>query len=233
MVRNVNWAQAVTELLLLAMGVALAVAADAWNDARLERREEVSYLEALRGDFEATRANLQATLDATTRVRDNNLGFIEALSSPRGSISEDSLTAFTEIAFAVDFYEPVLGTYRDMVNSGKLEILRSDSLRLELAQFEVQFEGVQLVVEESFNQWNDLQVPYMVEHLDVRHFLGGSYRGVGFPPPGRAPRTDAYWSDEFLNILTISVISKVDLIKSGTALLERANTILRLINEAS
>lgn len=233
MVRRINWAQAFAEVLLLALGVALALAADAWNDARLERREEASYLEALRNDFLATRENLQATLDFTTEVRDNNLAFIEALSSPRGSIPDDSLAVFTELAFTVEFYEPVLGTYRDMVNSGKLELLRDDSLRLELAQFEIEFEGVQLVVEESWNQWNDLQVPYMVDNLDVRHVHGGAYRGVSFPPYGRAPRTDAYWSEEFINVLAISVISKIDMIESGKDLIERAETILRMIDESS
>lgn len=230
--RRINWPQAIAEVFLLAIGVTLALAADAWNDARLERREEASYLEALQRDFAATRTNLQSVLDYTTRVRDNNMSFIEALSSPPGSIAEDSLLAFAEIAFMVEFYEPVLGTYRDMVNSGKLELLRSDSLRLELAQFEIEFEGVQLVVEESWNQWNDLQVPYMVKNLDVGHFHGGEYRGVSLPPPAHRPRLEAYWSQEFVNILTVSVISKIDMIESGKALLARTNSILRLIAEA-
>jgi len=230
--RRVNWLQAFAELALLVLGVGLALAADAWNDARRERRTEAEYLISLQRDFEQTRANFVQALEGNRMVRDNDLAFLGALSGPPGSISEDSLNAHTQFAFWLYWFEPILGTYHDMVNSGSLPLLRSDSLRLALAQFETDLAGLQLVVSEGWEQYNAIQAPFMIEQLNVRQFHSGEYRGLEFPAGGRSPDLSAYWSPEFANILAVTVISRQDIIANGEEVLESVDRILRLIERA-
>ena len=51
MIRKINWAQAVAEVLLLLAGASIALAVDGWNDRRLDRSAEHAYLLALQSDF--------------------------------------------------------------------------------------------------------------------------------------------------------------------------------------
>ena len=232
MKKNVNWSQAFAEVVLLGVGVALALLADSWYQAQENRTEEAAYLQALRTDFEETIANLTRNLEFNARIRDGNLEFLELLASPRDSVSPQRLQELSADAFYINLFQPVLGTYRDMVNSGKLELLRSDSLRIALASFETDLEIAQAVVQEGFQQYNDIQVPFLIENLDVRAHNGGEHRGIRFPDPRREPRIDAYWSIEFENILATAIVSKGDIIAEGENLIRAAEMVLRLIDDS-
>lgn len=43
---------------------------------------------------------------------------------------------------------------------------------------------------------------------------------------------DAYWTDEFANLLTISIVSKQDMLMEAEKLLARTNTIMRQITNS-
>ena len=60
--QRINWHQALAEVLLIIAGILIALAAQNWWEERVEREAEISYLEALRSDFEANRESLEASI---------------------------------------------------------------------------------------------------------------------------------------------------------------------------
>jgi len=232
MFKRVNWNLALAEVALLVLGVGLALAADAWNDRRIEREAEAQYLDALRADFEQTRANFVAAQEMNSFVRDNDIAFLQALEGPPGSISLDSVRALSEYAFWTEFYEPVFATYYDLVNSGDLALIRSDSLRLAMARFEKSFETLDRVTMEGWEQYNLVQVPYIVENLNFLDFYGEEYFGLVLPGSSRQVAIDAYWAPEFSNILAMTIYSRHDMVTTGEESLGVVEEILRLMVSA-
>lgn len=228
---RVNWPQAFAEVFLIVVGVGAALAADSWNNWRIERKEEQEYLQALRTDFEETQSNLEAAIAYNSSVRDSNLRLLSLLEQPRASVPPDTLAVYTNRAFRLMPFGVVMGTYNDMVNSGKLEIISSDSLRFALADLDVRRVELQAGFDQGIKQWNSLQVPFLISRANVIEQHGGEYRGLQYPEGPVASKIDAYWTDEFANLLAISVISKQDVLIYARTLGSRVERILRLIGE--
>jgi len=228
---KINWPQAFAEVGLLALGVALALLADSAWDRRQERAEERGYLQALQLDFEASRTQFQHTLDGNRQTLEHDLRLLELLAGQPGSVSSDTLSGLVERAFWWLEFEPVLATYSDMVNSGDLRLIQSDTLRLEIAKFETYVDMLDKVSEEGLYQWNQLQVPFLVQNLSVSRAYEGYLDEVSFPQSRHEPDEAAFWGREFENILSVKILSLSDILLVGGAGLDHIERILRLIEK--
>ena len=96
---RVNWNQALAEVILILIGIALALAADSWMDDRADRREERQYLVALKGDIEKTRESLEDTITHTKRSNDITLRFIQLLQGSMDELTDEELVANIQNTF--------------------------------------------------------------------------------------------------------------------------------------
>jgi hypothetical protein len=118
------------EFAVIVVGVLMALAADAWWEARLERREARNYSERLLVDFQETQRRLRGTIAGDTET----LEFVNAVVDRafRGVFpSPDSL----ELPTRYNQFEPLTGTLTALVESGDLRLIQNDSLRFELVAF--------------------------------------------------------------------------------------------------
>jgi hypothetical protein len=230
---TINWGQAFAEVILIVIGIALALAADDWADRQRELAEEQEYLVRLRADFETTRQSFVETLETIRHNRDTKLRLIELLQGPADAVGEDELSEMIREAIYMQFPQVTLATYSDMVNSGDLRLLRNPDLRLSLAEFESRWGNYQGVLHEGFDQWNQLQVPYLVENSSIPSVFSSGYLGIDFPgsdvPIDRAP----IWTQEFQNVLAVSIVSRQDMLVYGQQLLDMAEQVLMHIDESA
>lgn len=232
MIKKVNWPQAFSEVILLLLGAAIALGVDGWNDRRLDRIAEQEYLTSLHTDFEETREQFVSAQRRTEEIRDLNLQLIGWLSRSRGEVPIDSILETGLRPFFVDRFYPVMGTYQDLVNSGRVNLLRSDSLRIALAEFEVSLERLDQTVDEGYNQWNEIQVPFLLERGAFRALLGGEYKGIELPRMEASAALDRLRAEGFTDLLSVSVVAKQDVILHAAGMLDQIDRILRLISEA-
>ncbi len=230
----VNWPQAFAEVCLLLGGIGLALLADSWMDNRSERLEEQQYVAALLRDFQQTRENLATTVDATSSSNEQTNQLLLALRGNKDTISEADLISGIQSTFNMETPVPVFGTYEDMVNSGDLRLIQNSQLRLALARVVSQWEDYDFVISEGFNQWNEIQVPFIIENLDVVSLYLHDYRGSSFSGEVFPIDRDQIWTNEFQNVLGIAVINNVDQIRNGEILLQQLDEVLDLLrNEMS
>jgi hypothetical protein len=118
------------ELAVIVGGVLIALAADAWWETRLERREARDYLQQLLVDFQETQRRLRGTIAAETETLQLVNSVVDRAS--RGVLpSPDSL----ELPTRYNEFEPLTGTLTALVEGGDLRLVRDDSLRFELVAF--------------------------------------------------------------------------------------------------
>jgi hypothetical protein len=232
--RLVNWPQAFAEVSLLLGGIGLALLADSWTDNKRERLEEQHYVAALLRDFQQTRENLATTVDATISSNEQTNQLLLTLRGNKDTISEADLISGIQSTFMIAVPAPVFGTYEDMVNSGDLRLIQNSQLRLALARIVSEWENYGLIISEGFNQWNEIQVPFMIANLDVVSLYLHNYQGSSFSGEVFLIDRDQIWTKEFQNVLGIAVINNVDQIQSGEILLRRLDEVLELLrNEMS
>ena len=147
MKREIHWRQVWAEVGLLFLGAGLAFLGDSLWDQRQERLEEAEYVASLRRDFRTNSLALDELEEFYEGVLDADSAVLAYARYGDWGESPDSLLSLTTRAFTMEYFRPALGTYNDMVGSGKLQLLRNAQLRASLAGFVEEVEVLQTSVQ--------------------------------------------------------------------------------------
>ncbi len=237
---------AIGEILLVVIGILIALQIDNWNENHNRRKEEIGYLTALRKDFETAERSFRMVMSGVQEQLEHNEQLLIILSGPAGSIPNDSITGMLRKSF-IDF--PFFGAhqvtaYEDLVNSGKLAILRNEQLRRALSEFEAASVMAKGFADQAAAQWARQVTEFFVRNFNVSSIYGRE-SAVNWKHPG-TPNFPAYmktpinrrfssddevlWGRELANRIAIKNISLHDTALNLDAVLELILQIYPLID---
>ncbi len=140
-----SWLAALAELLIIALGVLVALGADAWNDRRLARGEEADYLSRV---FSELQVDTAAHTFILTRVelKEASLRRIAAVLGSSDASLPDTASFLTDLGDASDLgwnAGPLAesATFEDLRSSGKLGLIRDPALRMSIINYYRRAEG--------------------------------------------------------------------------------------------
>lgn len=122
------------QLLVVVTGILVAIALNAWWDAREDRAREQSYLRQLDADLAETQAGIDGYSQFLRPVDRAGALLVRAYRAPTPPPA-DSLRAWLLLGSRFGVPQPVLGTVEALVATGDLSIIRSDSLRTEIVAY--------------------------------------------------------------------------------------------------
>ena len=146
---------AISEFILIILGILVALEIDNWNEFRKDRKSELKYLQALHDVFSSNLAELENVMI----VNELNAEKAFELSKFTG-LHETELTA-KEVDSLLIFlnpevqYRPGSGVLDEIISSGKLELISNDQLRIELSSWESVMLFVRFQEQEHFNIRNN------------------------------------------------------------------------------
>lgn len=130
------------ELLVIVLGVLIALAADRWMEGVREAGDEERYLSRIAADLDVTvdavtsqLPRLQLALESNDRLLDPGIA----------AMPPDSIVALYMDAAKIGISRAQLGSdvaFRELVSSGRLNLLRDPSVRADLAEFYRLWESV-------------------------------------------------------------------------------------------
>ncbi len=142
---RISWSVALAELLIIALGVLVALGADAWNDRRLAHAEEADYLRRVLSELQSD--TLMHTFILTrVELKEASLRRVAtALGASAGSFP-DTASFLTDLADASDFgwnAGPLAetATYEELLSSGKLGLIGEPTLRMSIISYYRRAEG--------------------------------------------------------------------------------------------
>ncbi len=199
---------AIGEIILVVIGILIALQINNWNEARKISSSEVSYLNALKAEFEVNQSKLQSV----TRINENNLKYARELSELMGkddsAISVKELRAIIiRIVNAEAQYRPSNGVINEILNSGKLEIFKSDSLRF------------------MISSWNGELMKVRFQEQDEVHISRQNLFNIIFKKTNVKEMVKAYDNDAFLLTESKLTSNELALLQS----LELENALVRFI----
>lgn len=147
--REQNWFAVAIDFLILVAGVFLGIQAANWNDSRKERVEERRYYAQILDDLRTDQRTLQ---DALQRAAKYDVAAENTLRAIRSGIPPNS----TPARFAIDIHQagwlyiprPSRRTYDELISTGNLGLLRSETAKAAIADYYASFEDLR--------QWDEL-----------------------------------------------------------------------------
>lgn len=150
--RGLPWLRIFAEGGVIVASILLAFAIDAWWDGRKDRAQEAAYLHMLASDARETLSNnamFDARADSVDRAGARLVrAYYEPSLPPR-----DSILAWFNTATNYWVVQPRLGTAHALVSTGDLDLMRDDSLRLEVTNYltnMIAFDGFEQLWSDEF-----------------------------------------------------------------------------------
>lgn len=150
----------------IVVGIVLALLLDhGWRTVsdRFDEREAIA---GLRAEFEAGRSELaadrQARRDALLRLER-----LLAVADGGPAIHPDSVAAYTAAMLDYRFYTPSHPVLDDLIASGRLHLLRSDSLRYRIMRYLQERDRLAIVEERERRFSADRMEPWLLDHLPL------------------------------------------------------------------
>jgi hypothetical protein len=124
------------EGVVIVLSILLAFGVDAWWGAHTERTREATLLSNLLSGFEASRADLVVRLEGARRMARGNVALRDLIAeaAPSGTaLVPDSMIL---AVIGGPTYDPSTNALDAAVSSGQIEIIRSDTIQTELANWQ-------------------------------------------------------------------------------------------------
>lgn len=225
---------ALGEILLVVIGILIALQINNWNNARLERIEERALLQNLKTDFQRDIKTFEQLNERRNQHLIANYGLIDIKNSNDFSneVLIDSLIAIT---IPVPTYNGQSVALDVLFTSGKINLLRSDSLKNLLLQWPVELDDtmeMQVYLENiAFTNYYPLLRTYISlgDALDHHEF---SQLGIrkGFYNVSKDYK-GLFQNHEFVNLLRTFELFYQGSRRETNALTIRAEEIIRIIDE--
>jgi len=131
-----HYSTLVIELLVVIFGVFIGIQVSNWNEERIDRSREQSYLERICSDLEADMFNYRDRLRFWKQVSDYGIQGLDYANSgdKKGASDWEILLAFFQSSQLAEFF-PSQSTYDELKSSGELGLISDVELRNQLANY--------------------------------------------------------------------------------------------------
>lgn len=157
---------AVGEILLVVIGILIALQVNTWNENQKNRKEEFKYLNGIISDLTVDSLNYDSMSRYMSRVVEVNNSILRKFSENEEIDEQDYKNAFKTFTIP-----PVRGqnsTFDEMQSSGKLNLIKDDSLRNKILHYYSERDFIRKV--EALNNQLITQLP-ISNKIDLNSFL--------------------------------------------------------------
>lgn len=171
-----------SESFAIVVSILLAFAIDAWWDERVERQDELAVLRALLADFQQGKERVRDRRDSSIAVQ-NSINELLKASYDFGSSLESA--SLDQLLGNISWWFPggqiPTGALNSLTYGGKLSIIQSDELRLDIADWQRKLEYLQKGLSQDYDVFFEVYIPYLRENgylpqiaSSVTHYPGKS-----------------------------------------------------------
>ena len=153
---------AVGEIILVVIGILIALQVNNWNSERLGSIEELNILEGLKNEFEQNLQSINDDLELNIRTSDACRKLTELIRSNELNNNPDLVDSLIYIVSDFGSFDAKTGFTDEITNSGKLNLIRNDRLKLNLTSFTGVLADAKEDYEFRANHYSFVLVPYLI-----------------------------------------------------------------------
>ena len=218
---NFTWPRALIELLIVAAGVLLALAAGQWLESRKDRAEEALLLRSVRTEIK----NILKDMDTEMVFRQamlenaNQIYALAAAETPPDPKVFDEMLGKLLWWSNVDF---TIGAVNSILVGGKLRLIENEEIRFFLASLPERLATIKQTEANDYSTLMNFSVPYMMKHADLSQLVmtmtmrpGGLDQAepeLRYHPKTPRNHTGLLNDSEFLGVVTGVAASQINVV---------------------
>ena len=156
---------AIGEIILVVIGILIALSINNWNEKRKENNYGQKILKELRSDFLFNKRELNRNIKKANALVNNCDSLIVLFSLPIEKVDLNKFVRFTKRLSGYSTFNPSNGALNNLISSGNLSIIKSDSLRMHLSSWSGLLEDVKedekRLIDFGDTQMNPLRLEYL------------------------------------------------------------------------
>jgi hypothetical protein len=164
---------AIGEIALVVVGILIALQINTWNNQRLERNEEVKMLRGIKQDLENTIQEFEFHNQIRSTVLDATKSIYSSANSKE--LHEDELDSLIGLTFYRPTFNNQLGFINLLFTSGKINMIKSDSIKEFLIQWPGSIEDMVEEEEYALLMLQNHYYPILAKYLVVQDLLDQGY----------------------------------------------------------
>ncbi|MCW8980450.1 MAG: DUF6090 family protein [Altibacter sp.] len=160
---------AIGEIILVVIGILIALSINNANERRITREKEQTYLKGLENEFEASKLKLQTLIEVNKRSYQSAKALLVLLQDTATTPEEARLSQLLYDAFAFEIaYNPNNSLLDEIINSGSLNAISNDDLRLYLTSWESIIENIRIQEQDLRHQRENVREMLRSENGSIR-----------------------------------------------------------------
>lgn len=128
-------AYAVGEIVLVVIGILIALQVNTWNQQRIENKEELEILFGLKDEFQNNLDELNQSITINTKVTEACVHLTQIIRSNSFGDEPELIDDLLVRIGTFNSFDAQTGVASEIVNSGKLTLLRNDVLRTQIVNW--------------------------------------------------------------------------------------------------
>lgn len=156
---------AIGEIILVVVGILIALQINNWNEQRKENNYEQKILKELKSDFLYNKRELNINIKEANTLVNNCDSLIVLFSLSKENVDLNKFVHFTKRLKGYSTFDPSNGALNNLISSGNLNIIKSDSLRKELSRWSGMLQDVKedekRLIDFGDTQMDPLTLPYI------------------------------------------------------------------------
>jgi Family of unknown function (DUF6090) len=139
------------EIVLVVLGILIAVQINDWETSRATRSRELKYLKAIRQDLNVDLKRLSELNSFRKQKIASNTKILEHFEG-KEKLDLDKLSKIVVQSAMEEIFVPNNNTYKEMLSSGNMNLIKSDTIRLLLLELETLYKTNQFFIDhETFD----------------------------------------------------------------------------------
>lgn len=229
-IKNINIKYFISELLIVVVGILIALSLNNWREDNANKNKEKFYLKSLKTDFEQSLTSLTEILNQNKESDLASKKVLAAIHNGYSKSNVDTVKKSFRKLFGFNRFVPVSGTYKEIISTGSLQILRDNELRIALSSWEDMITRNQQLEEVMFWQYHLVNIPYLNKHI-VRSDFKGSEDNSELHNNFRTDFKKLFADSEFENILVNRIGAVEETNAYLTNMIGQLENIIGLINK--
>ena len=225
---------AISEILLVVMGILIALQINNWNENRINNKQEQQILLQLKSEYQENLREINNKIvlrDSMVKASHRLLSIKEGIlkNVPADIIARDIFT----ICFTPTF-NPVIGTTKELLSSGKLYIINNSKLKTILTNWSGKTERLTEYEQQLLNYYDNDFEPYLTKNHSVKDLFNGMWTSdlLNFTKKDKSTVAQAIIDDSEIDDHILNIASKCVAAEEDALMVRKdIETILSLINK--
>lgn len=162
---------AIGEILLVVIGILIALQINSWNQDRQNRKHEQQILSQLLKEYRSNLSQIKDKIEIRNEVLNSSFILLQYKKEDPATISVDSLDANLFRISIRPTFDPELSVSNELINSGKLYLLRNLELRNKVSAFSSSLSELKEEEMAIFNLTEERLIPFLTEHYQVGRMM--------------------------------------------------------------